>query len=142
MNLMKNLFLVIGFCLGAAAPALAMDAPTEIAGAKTVNAAQVVDLVDKEAKLVIIDARIAEEFKEASIEGAVNIVNTDFTPEAMAKAVPSKSTPVLIYCNGLKCGRAADAVKKAVGFGYTNVYYYALGMQEWKEKSMPVVARQ
>jgi rhodanese-related sulfurtransferase len=140
MKLMKNLFVVIGLCVGATAPALAADAPMEIAGAKTVNAEQVVDLIGKEAKLVVIDARIAEEYKEASIEGSVNIVNTEVTADTMAKAVPSKSTPVLIYCNGLKCGRAADAVKKAVGLGYTDVYYYALGMDEWKGKSMPVVA--
>lgn len=142
MQLMKNLLVVIGLCFGLAAPALADDAPLQIPGAKTVEAAQVVDLITKESKLVVIDARIAEEYKEASIEGAVNIVNTGFTPDAVAKAVPSKSTPVLIYCNGLKCGRAADAVKKAVSYGYTDVYYYALGMTEWKEKKLPVVSHQ
>jgi rhodanese-related sulfurtransferase len=138
MQLMKNLFIIIGLCLGMAAPALA-DAPMQIKGAKTIEAAQIVDLIGKTPNLIIIDARIPEEYKEASIQGAVNIVNTDVTPATMAKAVPSKSTPVLIYCNGLKCGRAADAVTKAVSFGYTDIYYYALGMTEWKEKNMPVV---
>jgi rhodanese-related sulfurtransferase len=142
MQIMKNLFLIVGLCLGLAVPALAADAPMQITGAKTVDAAQVVDLIGKESKLVVIDARIPEEYKEASIEGAVNIVNTDFTPDTVAKVVPSKSTPVLIYCNGLKCGRAADAVEKAVNYGYTDVYYYALGMAEWKEKKMPLVSHQ
>jgi rhodanese-related sulfurtransferase len=138
MNCAKRIFVVIGLCLGLSLPALA-DAPMEIAGAKTVDAKQVVDLIGKEAKLVVIDARIPEEYKEAAIEGAVNVVNTDVSPDTMAKAVPTKSTPVLIYCNGLKCGRAADAVEKAVKLGYSDIYYYALGMTDWKAKGMPVV---
>ena len=139
MNLVKRLFIVFGLCFGLSLPALAVDAPMEIPGAKTVDAKQVVDLIGKESKLIVVDARIPEEYKEAAIEGAVNIVNTEVTAETMAKMVPTKITPVLIYCNGLKCGRAADAVHKALSFGYTNVYYYALGMTEWKEKGMPLV---
>lgn len=142
MSPMRSLFLAIGLCFGLGAPAFALDAPTEIAGATTVNWAGVVDLVEKETNLIILDVRIPEEYRDASIDGAVNLVNTEVTPETLAKVVPSKSTPVLIYCNGLKCGRAADAVKKTLGFGYSNVYYYALGMAEWKDKSMPLVRHQ
>jgi rhodanese-related sulfurtransferase len=46
---------------------------------------------------------------------------------------------VLFYCNGVKCGRAAKAVEKAVTVGYTRVYYYALGMDEWKAEGLPLV---
>ena len=51
-----------------------------------------------------------------------------------------QNTPVVMYCNGIKCGRAAKAVKAAIELGYTKVYYYALGMGEWKEKGLPVVS--
>ena len=142
MKLVQHLFVVLGLCVGLSLPALAADAPMEIAGAKTVDAKQVVDLIGREAKLIVIDARIPEEYKEASIQGAVNLVNTDVTADTMAKVVPTKSTPVLIYCNGVKCGRAADAVRKAIGFGYTDIYYYALGMTEWKALGMPTVKQE
>jgi rhodanese-related sulfurtransferase len=139
MKLTKHLFVAFGLCAALALPALAADAPMEIPGAKTVDAKQVVDLIGKESKLVVVDARIPEEYREAAIEGAVNVVNTDVTADTLAKVVPTKLTPVLFYCNGLKCGRAADATRKAMSLGYTNVYYYALGMTEWKEKGMPTV---
>ena len=56
----------------------------------------------------------------------------------LAEAVPAKDAPVLFYCNGLSCGRAANAAQKAVDWGYSNVYYYALGMDEWRELGLPL----
>ena len=144
MGRVKNLILIVGLALATAGPALAddEDAPLHIASAKTVNAEQVVDLVGREQKLVIIDARHSGDYKAGAIEGAVNILDTDLTPEKLAKVAPSMDTPLLIYCNGVKCGRAAKAVLKAVNWGYSNVYYYALGMEEWKAKGLPLVMHQ
>jgi rhodanese-related sulfurtransferase len=139
MDAMKSIFLVVCLSFGVAAPALAADAPLEISGAKTVNATQVVDLISTQSRLVIVDARHAEDYNAGAIEGAVRILDTEMTAEALAKVVPGKEAPVLFYCNGLKCGRAANAVKSAVNLGYRNVYYYALGMQDWKEKGLPLV---
>jgi rhodanese-related sulfurtransferase len=148
MSRVKNLLLlIVGLALAMAGPALAddsdvEDAPLQIASAKTVNAEEVVDLVGHEPKLVIVDARHSRDYKAGAIEGAVNILDTDLTPEKLAEVTPSKDTPLLIYCNGVKCGRAAKAVLKAVNWGYSNVYYYALGMEEWKSKGLPVVMHQ
>jgi len=65
----------------------------------------------------------------------VHLVDSDITGEAvLARIVKSKNEPVLFYCNGVKCGRAANATAKAVSWGYTKVYYYALGMAQWKER--------
>jgi rhodanese-related sulfurtransferase len=62
------------------------------------------------------------------------------TDEAMlAQHVKSKDVSVLFYCNGLKCGRAAKATMKAVEWGYRNVYYYALGLEEWKQRELPLM---
>ena len=144
MGRVKNLLLIVGLTLATAGTALAddEDAPLQIANAKTVNAEQVVDLVGREQKLVIIDARHSGDYKAGAIEGAVNILDTDLTPEKLAKVASSMDTPLLIYCNGVKCGRAAKAVLKAVNWGYSNVYYYALGMEEWKAKGLPLVMHQ
>jgi rhodanese-related sulfurtransferase len=68
------------------------------------------------------------------------LIDTDITDEVvLAKHVKAKNAPILFYCNGLKCGRAAKATEKAVGWGYTNVHYYALGLEEWKQRKLPLV---
>lgn len=140
MTLFKAAIAFCGLILAAAVqPALAQDAPMTIAGTTTVNAEQVIDLVTKKSNLVILDNRKPEDFAAGHIEGAIRLIDTDVTPDSLAKAVKTRETPVLFYCNGLKCGRAAKAAAVAVQQGYKEVYYYALGLEEWSKKGLPLV---
>jgi len=125
--------------LALATPVAAQDAPMQINGAMTVNAQQVVELVSANPGLVILDNRKPEDFANGHIEGAVRLIDTDVSAETLAKHVAAKETPVLFYCNGLKCGRAAKASEKAIALGYRKVYYYALGMEEWNKQGLPLV---
>ena len=138
----KHIITAIGFALtlGCASNALAEGAPMEIKGAKTVNADAVIELIQKTNNLVILDNRSAADYEAGHIEGSARLIDTDITSEAaIAQYVKTKGTPVLFYCNGLKCGRAAKAVLKATEWGYQNVYYYALGLEEWKQRELPLV---
>ncbi|WP_144186713.1 rhodanese-like domain-containing protein [Elioraea rosea] len=128
---------VLALGLAAAAPARA-DAPTSIQGATTVDAKAIVSLIERTPELVILDNRRAEDFANGYIEGAVRVLDTDLTEAVLAGHAKTKATPVLFYCNGLKCGRAAKAATAAVGWGYTQVYYYALGMEEWRALGLPM----
>lgn len=130
------------FAVAAAPAAFAADAPMTVKGATSVDAAGVVNLVETVNNLIVVDTRKEGDFKAGHIDGAIRLVDTDITgPEVLAAVVPAKDAPVLFYCNGIKCGRAAAAVEKAVGYGYSKVYYYVLGMEEWKAKGMPMVTQ-
>ncbi len=122
-----------------AVPAAAQEAPTQINGAVTVTAQQIIDLVTKTPDLVIFDTRKPEDFAAGHIEGAVRLIDTDVSADSLAKTVKAKDAPVLFYCNGLKCGRAAKAAEKAIELGYKKIYYYALGMDEWNKQGLPVI---
>ena len=136
----KFLFMIFGAALALTVPALANEAPMDIKGAKTLNADGVIELIQKTSNIVILDNRSAADYEAGHIEGAVRLIDTDISDEAvLAKHVKAKNTPVLFYCNGLKCGRAAKATEKALGWGYTNVHYYALGLEEWKQRKLPLV---
>ncbi|WP_019015130.1 rhodanese-like domain-containing protein [Elioraea tepidiphila] len=114
------------------------DAPMSIAGATTVDAKAIIALMESKPDLVIIDNRRAEDYANGFIEGAVRVLDTDLTEAVLASHVKTKATPVLFYCNGVKCGRAAKATEMAVRWGYTQVHYYALGMEEWRALGLPV----
>lgn len=122
------------------APALAKkDAPDSIPGTTKVSAEDVVKLVTSKSDLVIIDARKASDRTSAGwIEGSIGLPNTDTTPDALAKHVASKSTPVLFYCNGVKCGRSVDSSNIAVKAGYKEIYWFRGGWEEWTDKGLPV----
>lgn len=120
-------------------PGMAENAPLQIPGAETVNAEKVLALIGSTPTLVIVDNRKPEDFAVGAIEGAILLTDTEMTPSALGRIVLKRDAPVLFYCNGLKCGRAAKAVRKAVEWGYTTVYYYALGMTEWDALGLPLV---
>ncbi len=112
--------------------------PESITGTTKVTAEDVVDLVGKHDDLVIIDARTRKDHAAGWIEGAISLPDTETNPQSLAANIPSKSTPVLFYCNGVKCGRSVAACKMAVAEGYTNVYWFRGGWGEWTAKGMPV----
>lgn len=115
-------------------------APMEIDGATTVDAEQVISLFNGEEDLTIVDSRKPSDYADGHIETAVNLINTETDARSLKEVVGAKDTPVLFYCNGIDCGRAADAVERAKDAGYTDIYYYALGMEEWNEKGLPLVS--
>lgn len=141
----RRFFLTAALALGVAAPAISpamaqSQAPMSIRGATTVDGQAIVALIGARPNLVIMDNRRAEDFAAGHIEGAFRVLDTDLTEAVMAAQVRTKDTPVLFYCNGLSCGRAAKAAEMAVGWGYTQVFYYALGMEEWRRLGLPMAA--
>ncbi len=84
---------------------------------------------------IVLDARSADKYALRHIEGAVSLPFTDFTAEALAKAIPEKTTRILIYCNNnFRGAPVAFAPKSAPAslnistyialatYGYTNIY--------------------
>lgn len=113
-------------------------APESIEGATRISAEQLVEMFNTMPDLVIIDARHREEYKKGHIETAQCMLDTEMTRAMLGKRVHSKETPVVFYCNGERCMRSTNAVKKAVSWGYRRVYWFRGGWKEWSEKGLPV----
>ena len=113
------------------------DVPDSIEGVTKVTAEEVIGLIEESEELVIIDARSPADRAAGYIEGSVALPNTDTTAENFAAAVASKDTPVVIYCNGVKCGRSVESSKNAVAWGYTKVYWFRGGWEEWSNEGLP-----
>jgi rhodanese-related sulfurtransferase len=140
MSKLFRLIAVVVLTFGLPAAAMAGDAPLSINGAVTINADDLISLVQTSSDLVIVDNRTIADYDAGHIEGALHLIDTDMTgEEVLARIAKSKDAPILFYCNGVKCGRAANATIKAVGWGYSRVYYYALGLAEWKRRGLPLV---
>ena len=135
--ILKTLMFVPMFCMAFSAFA-ETKAPEFIDGTKRVTAEEVVELATNTPDLIIIDARKTSDRESAGwIEGSVGLPDYDTDAESLAKHVPSKTTPVLFYCNGVKCGRSVKSSKVAVDSGYKNIFWFRGGWEEWTEKGMP-----
>ena len=84
---------------------------------------------------VVLDARSERLFKLRHVKGAVNLSFPEFTEETLARAIPTKRTRILIYCNNnfrdaptsmpVKAPASALNVSTFVSlraYGYENVY--------------------
>lgn len=111
--------------------------PETITGSTRVNAEQLIELVNEIPELILIDSRIRSDRKQGYIEGSLSLPDINTRCDSLAGHIPSKNTPVLFYCNGVKCGRSGKAVTIAVGCGYSNIYWFRGGFKEWLAKGYP-----
>ena len=108
--------------------------PEHIAGVKTLTAENVVELAMGTPDLIIIDARIADDRKHGYLEDSLSLPDIETNCSRLGKIIPGKNSPVLFYCNGIKCGRSVVSIKIATSCGYTNMYWFKGGFEEWKDK--------
>jgi rhodanese-related sulfurtransferase len=114
-------------------------APDSIPGAVKVNAESVLDLIESLPNLKIIDARMRQDRLHGYLEGSVSLPDIETDCKSLATILPKKSQPVLFYCNGPRCGRSVTSSRKALACGYTQIYWFRGGFEEWKQKQYPYV---
>ena len=116
---------------------VAATSPEKIQGSTLVDAEGFIELAGKIPDLLVIDSRIPGDRKQGYVEGSISLPDVDTTCESLAKVIPTKESPILFYCNGVKCGRSATAVKIALSCGYSNIYWFRGGFEEWLAKGYP-----
>jgi hypothetical protein len=103
--------------------------------------------MSREPGTVVLDARSERLFRLRHIEGAVNLSYPDFTEATLAKAIPTKATRVLIYCNNNFTDAPGSMPVKAISaalnmstfvslhaYGYRNVYELGPAVEVAKSK--------
>lgn len=114
-------------------------APENIQNVRIVSAEEAIELILANPDMVVIDSRKKTEFQKGHIEGAINILNTGLKQNDLERLSSVKSSELLFYCNGTRCLRSSDSIKKAKSWGYTNLIWFRGGWKEWTEKRLPVV---
>ena len=60
-----------------------------------------------------------------------------FYKERLAKATGNDlSRPLVLYCHE-KCWLSWNGAKRAIGYGYRNVYWYPDGIEGWRKAKLP-----
>lgn len=68
---------------------------------------------------VLLDVRRDDEYSSGHIPGAVLLTNETMTEEKVLQILPSKETPVFVYCRSGR--RSKEASQKLSDYGYTKV---------------------
>ncbi|HUR56140.1 MAG TPA: rhodanese-like domain-containing protein [Opitutaceae bacterium] len=101
----------------------------------------------REPGTVVLDARSERLYRLRHVSGAVNVSLPDFSEETLARAIPTKATRVLIYCNNNFRGAPESMPTKVIstalnlstfvslhGYGYRNVYELGPAVEVGKSK--------
>jgi len=92
-----------------------------------ITAEQAKERLDSGDALLLVDVRTKEEFDAGHIEGALLLPNEEIL-DTPPELLPDKTAEILIYCRS--GNRGAQAAKKLVAMGYTNVYDFG-GIIDW-----------
>jgi rhodanese-related sulfurtransferase len=107
-------------------------------GVTVIDAEQLKRWVDRNTKMLLVDARIAPEYKEGHIPTAINVPYP--VMEQHRKEFPRDLNYLIVfYCNGWpNCKKSHDACVKAVQWGYKNVHWFRAGIPVWQSRGYPV----
>jgi rhodanese-related sulfurtransferase len=92
-------------------------------------------------RALIFDARSPAEFATGHLPGALNVAGKPGLPPSqytsdlapIEKAVKgNRAQPIILYCNGLYCGRSRRLADDLLAAGFTDVRRYQLGMPIWR----------
>ncbi len=86
-------------------------------------------------KVVVLDVRRADEFKDGHLEGALNIDQSQSDFIQKAKEMLTTDKTIAVYCRSGR--RSASAAKRLAAEGYKVVNLKG-GISAWKEAKMPV----
>jgi rhodanese-related sulfurtransferase len=90
--------------------------------------------------VVVLDARPPAEYAVSHVPGAQNVPGKPNLPAsaytadiaAVLKLIPDRKRRLVLYCNGLHCGRSKRFAAELRGGGYADVRRYQLGIPAWR----------
>lgn len=120
--------LTLSACAAPAAAA-ATPAPTVTAAVeyKKISAADAKARMDSGDTIIILDVRTQEEYDAGHIPGAILVPNETIV-DKQPKLLPDLDAEILVYCRS--GNRSAQAAKKLIAIGYTNVVDFG-GIIDW-----------
>lgn len=138
-HLIKTPFIsILVFIAIAQLPAISIAgnylSPDEIEGNTKIDAESLIQLARDHDDLVIIDSRIRSDRRQGFITGSISLPDTETDCVSLLPLIDDKSTPTVFYCNGPKCRRSDRAVIIAHECGYTDLYWFRGGFEEWQNK--------
>ncbi|HSI10889.1 MAG TPA: rhodanese-like domain-containing protein [Chthoniobacter sp.] len=117
------------------AAAAATVAAATVAAPKNISVDDAEKLLKSDSKVIVLDVRTADEFKDGHIPGAKNV---DFFSDDFAKQVAAldKSKTYVVHCAA--GGRSAKACKVFEKEQLPSVYHLNEGFKAWEAAGKPV----
>jgi rhodanese-related sulfurtransferase len=114
----------------------AMTSTNGAPGIRTISRDDLKTMVDRNAKLMLIDVLDAEQFGQFHLPGAINIPLDDRFETAITAAVPNKNDKIVVYSSDKSSDTSTRAAEKLNALGYTRVRDFKEGKQAWQQAAI------
>ena len=129
---MKKLFFIL---LSVSSLFANYKAPIHVSGSQLIDSQKAYEMFNKGAKF--IGVRPDRFVKMGKIKNAYPLYVSLFSKQKL-NSFAKENEDIIIYCNGQSCSLSAEAIVKAVDYGYKNIYYYRDGYPAWKHYKLPI----
>ncbi|MFH1263628.1 MAG: rhodanese-like domain-containing protein [Pseudomonadota bacterium] len=126
---MKKLLLLLSLLI---LPFSSIAAGGDPFGLLTVD--QVSDRLGK-TEVYVFDANNVTRYKEGHLPGASHVEFNKYSEKALPK---NREATLIFYCYNPACTASHEAAKRAIKFGYKNVFVMSAGIEGWKNAKKPV----
>jgi len=93
--------------------------------------------IDERDGLIMVEALGPSYFEDAHLPGALNLPH-DQVDDLAPEVLPDKDAEIVVYCSNLACQNSVRVSRRLVELGYTRVFEYEEGKQDWIEAGLPV----
>lgn len=93
--------------------------------------------MDNGERLIIVDALPPMSYAHSHLPGAINLPPTR-VDASVAKRLPDRHAEIVVYCANPECEDSVETAARLVELGYTNVWHYPGGKNEWRERGLPL----
>lgn len=134
------LHIIAAILLASATLSAAPAAPeaTHEATHRAVSGDELKSWYDQKKPMTVLDARSAKYFDNRLLPNAIWLPS-DTAEAKITEVLPNKESLVVVYCAGVGCPASGWLFDKLTKMGYSNVYEYHGGINEWSKKGYIVV---
>lgn len=106
---------------------------------RTIDVDGLKDLLEKNPYIPLIDVLPLDAFRGQHVPGSecIPLTEIDFV-ERVFRYVDDKEEPLIVYCAGAACSEAAIAARRLEEAGFTAVYEFLGGVEEWRGAGLPM----
>jgi rhodanese-related sulfurtransferase len=103
---------------------------------KTISAQTLYAAIQSGHAPMLLEALPQRYFDQKHLPGAILFPHDEVAQRA-AEVIPSRTTPVAVYCASRSCQNSRIAAQRLIQLGYSDVAVYEGGKQDWEEHGFP-----
>jgi len=91
--------------------------------------------------IVLVEVLAQDEYDQYHLPYSINVPLSDQFESDIVSRVADNDTPIVVYCKNSRCNASSKAAHRIEVLGYSRVYDYEGGKEDWKSAGLPIAAR-